>query len=262
MRRILPHCVVLMALTYGVVLKAEEAQIALIDVSRGVLVLFPSNRNNRKIVVDNIDEIVSARDSVAANGREGRGFVWVYRYGGRKNGYCSFPVRQFPFTDGVEPFVGFIERMLAIENLTLSDEVKSGGLSEINKVHAYENFLGDVEGQWFYRGLPYIRSLVENELIVASGDGISGQNCLPDHYESVNRNQYDPYFRPKYLFVLASLVLCTFSIVLLFKVLDKVHLDPRFNVNVAVCVFFLSLCIFVGGGMTLLTVLGLTTGHR
>jgi hypothetical protein len=57
--------------------------------------------------------------------------------------------------------------------------------------------------------------------------------------------------------LIVGFIVCLGSLVSVFQVLDKVYLDPRFNVNVAFGVFVIAFVAFIFGGWIILDVLGL-----
>ena len=86
---------------------------------------------------------------------------------------------------------------------------------------------------------------------------LAGEVSLPRSQSSVDEEQASRDFRPKkYFFAMGSAVLLV-GVILLFKVLDKVYLDPRFDVDMAVGGFFFALALFVLGGWIIFHVFSL-----
>lgn len=75
--------------------------------------------------------------------------------------------------------------------------------------------------------------------------------------ESDDEEQSGRYFCPKQLFIILGCGISLAGLICLFKVLNQVYLNPRFNVNVAVCGFFFALGVFLSGGWIVFTMLRL-----
>src|SRR5580658_4644435 len=87
-----------------------------------------------------------------------------------------------------------------------------------------------------------------NELLLGGYRHASSEIALPEREPRIDEKQERRYFGPKeYLVAMGGAVLLG-SVILLFKVLDEIYLNPRFNVNVAVSIFLFSLLLFVLGG--------------
>jgi len=80
------------------------------------------------------------------------------------------------------------------------------------------------------------------------------QTGLQKGYSSVNEDQSGSDLAPKKNLVIMGAALCLAGFILLFKVLDKVYLDSRLNVNVAVCGFFAAFGVFLLGGWVVFVV--------
>jgi|ERR1017187_3467787 hypothetical protein len=89
--------------------------------------------------------------------------------------------------------------------------------------------------------------------------GSTGGASLPPSQTSIDKEQTSRYFGPKKYFITVGSVVTLVGLILLFKVIDKINLDPRFNVDVAVCGFFLALAMFLLGGWIVFRLLGLVT---
>lgn len=105
--------------------------------------------------------------------------------------------------------------------------------------------------------LPEIRSSAFLKLIPAGLEGVSGEAGLLDHDNRIKGDQYSRYFRPSKLTLLAGILVVVSGLILLFKVIDKINLDPRFNENMAIGGFFFALALFCIGGVTVLWSVGL-----
>jgi hypothetical protein len=77
---------------------------------------------------------------------------------------------------------------------------------------------------------------------------VSSNFHLPAREKGIQQNQSSCYLGPKILFSLLGCVLLVVGLLLLSKVIDKVYLDPRFNVDMAVGGFFLAAALFWLGG--------------
>ena len=78
---------------------------------------------------------------------------------------------------------------------------------------------------------------------------LASEARLPNHYESICSYQSSSHRRPSKLLCLCGFIIATLGIVLLFKAVYKIELDPWLNEYVAVGGFFLALAIFVAGGL-------------
>src|SRR5260370_32793437 len=96
---VLAHCIVFFALAYGVILKAEKAQVALVHVPRCVLILLPGYRYDCKIMAKDVANFRRAGDGVADNGREYGSLLWVGRNGWGHYRYGPSLNFQFLITD-------------------------------------------------------------------------------------------------------------------------------------------------------------------
>jgi hypothetical protein len=106
--------------------------------------------------------------------------------------------------------------------------------------------------RWINLSREDIRSLIAME-------EIAGKINLGRHKAGVDEYQYNGEFRPKKLFAMGGCILCALGLVLVFKVLDYVYLDTRFNVNMALGVLFLGAISFWIGGALIFHVFGLLT---
>ena len=106
--------------------------------------------------------------------------------------------------------------------------------------------------------------LSERKVVPSGSSSISrsissflGGATLPESEESVGKYQTRSNLGPEKLILVVGCAVCLGSLIGLFKVLDKVYLDPRFNVDMAVCGFFLALAMFLFGGWIVFHALGL-----
>jgi hypothetical protein len=78
-------------------------------------------------------------------------------------------------------------------------------------------------------------------------------SSLPEGQPDIDQKESSGNLGPKELFLVLGCAVALGGFVVLFKILDKVYLDPGFNVNMAVGGFFLALAIFVTGGIFVLS---------
>src|SRR5260221_9336480 len=101
-------------------------------------------------------------------------------------------------------------------------------IGTLEEVHVVDTFFPDV---WSDSG----------------SESIAGYAKLPTSKEGGYDQQSRSYFRPKELFIIVGAGFFVGGFVLLFKVLDKVYLGARFNVNMAVAGFFWGAILFFIG---------------
>jgi hypothetical protein len=113
------------------------------------------------------------------------------------------------------------------------------------------------------RPLRHMQSLFRS--IGGALGGVRAFYCLTGLHQSqssVDKKQGSRYFRPEKYFVAVGCIGALSGFILLFKVLDKVYLDPRFNVNMAVGGFFIALGLFLAVGWMVLSALGFVSTHE
>ena len=144
--------------------------------------------------------------------------------------------------------------------LTSPSESHSRGFTEIGVMDSYHHA---IQRSWLIVNIrppigrisdPHIWTLVFNKIVPPILYGDVSQNSLPSSKRSVQEDQSSRDSRPKKLLFLLGSILGLAGLVLVFKVLDKVYLDPRFNVNMAVGGFFVAAGLFCLGIWILLYV--------
>jgi len=103
---------------------------------------------------------------------------------------------------------------------------------------------------WEFAIKPNVRSLIFDELMLY-------QPSLNGGEADIDEKKRCGYFCPEKYLIAVGCAVALSGLVLLFKILDKVYLDSRFNVNMAFCGFWLAAIIFWFGGWIVFHVLGL-----
>jgi hypothetical protein len=106
----------------------------------------------------------------------------------------------------------------------------------------------------------------EFKLSLSSLGDLSSKTTLPECDKGISEYQESSDLRPTKLFLVVGICLNLLSLTLIFKVIDKINLDPSCNDNLCVAGFFLALGLFLAGGWLILVALGLAPleliGHR
>lgn len=103
---------------------------------------------------------------------------------------------------------------------------------------------GEIKFQRHPRSLISVDSFAREIRVVHGNDGVCG-------------NQDGSYFRPSKLPFFVGIVISALSLVLLFKIIDKINLDARFNEYMAIGGFFVALGLFCAGAMIALWAIGM-----
>ena len=98
---------------------------------------------------------------------------------------------------------------------------------------------------------------VQGNLPSGKVDGFVRQASLDASDYGIYEDQASADFRPEKLFIVLGYIISVVSIKLLFKTLDNVYLNPPFNVNRSVAMFFLALALFLVGGFLVVHGIGL-----
>lgn len=114
------------------------------------------------------------------------------------------------------------------------------------------NATHNVEGHYGYVG-----ALIQSKLFFNSYQSVVSGPSLPSGQTSVYEQQGSRGFRPKEYLAAVGCAISLSGLILLFKVLDKVYLYPRFNVNMAFCGFWIAALMFWFGGWIVFHILGL-----
>jgi hypothetical protein len=99
-------------------------------------------------------------------------------------------------------------------------------------------------------------TLRDGKLFFAGLRNVSSEVSHPEGQSGIHEDQHGGYLRPKKYLIAVGCALVLGGFVLVSKVLDKVYLDPRFNVNMAVGGFCIAMILFLAGGWIVFAVLG------
>ena len=113
---------------------------------------------------------------------------------------------------------------------------------------------------------PWIHKIGANKSALNGYQRLTSQKDLPEHDSRIDEHETSSDESSAKLPLAVGCGLIVFSFVLLFKVLSKFYFDAAFSVSMGVTGFFLSLGIFLLGGLMVFHWLGLAPfeflGHR
>jgi hypothetical protein len=166
-----------------------------------------------------------------------------------RNHYTSLAwiVGQHLFAESPKPSVGILHGGIPDNYPRESSSPKSWSFPEIKQgnIHPHSLASYDFDIDWIGDiAVPDVWSLVYLKLLGIVVDAAFREPTQPSSQKCIDQEHPSCNLSPKKVLVLMGCILVVSGFKLLFKIIDKIHLDARFNVNVAVGGFFLAAYLF------------------
>lgn len=260
---ILVYLVVPIAMWDRTVLETREADVVPVAIPVRVVVINPDNDRNRSVGVHDVVKFIFGQFMVAKERGKATKSPITRPDSWRYNAFFQESVRRgrkWFVTETSKPPVRLLHSIWSNIYLPKTRFSQSGRPSIVHPIDTEcQSFAFDNMHTKRFSGFvgPHIRSLVYPKLLARVLNDLASQESLPSGESSSQEEQTRGHFGPEKLSLLVGTAMSFAGLLLLFKVLDKVYLDPMFNVNMALCGFFLAAVLFWAGGALIFCALGL-----
>jgi hypothetical protein len=233
--------------------QARPAHIAPVKVPRQVMVLLVIHDNKVVIRFGHGSNLVLRQWPIRTEASVVRSLIWVSRYS-RRNDKLSYLgiIGQSALRQGLKPSIGFLRSITPYENAAPTSPIYRGRFAVVSEEDVGDQQFGRFDRVDLHLHLPDIRSFILHKMSFGIVDSLASQESLPSGEASSQQQQSSSDFRPKKLLVIVGVAVALSGIVRVFKVLNKIYLSTRLNVDMAVCGFFFAgFIVWIGMGIIL-----------